>query len=516
MTRHSILKSLVLAVLFTIGYLAVAKGGVIVENGGRERSQEEAVLFAFDDYSIPLVYGLQPGLIAGKKHAKNPVVRMGNPGEVDAKAVSYYGTVIRIGDQLRMWYIGAPEVNYTGSGGWPGWGFGRICYAVSNDGIRWEKPALGLVEFRGSKKNNLVDLNMDRIVASTVIYEADDPDPNRRFKMVFETGRYGQRMAVAYSADGLTWKQSPNNPVGPILEMTGLTKINGAYYVNGQGIAHTKRTLVTHVSYDFENWTESAVLGLRRDKIAPNSPILFPRAGEQVHLGAALWDRGNVLVGFYGQWHGDLNNDRRYISMDLGLVLTQDGLRFREPVPDFRIISAAEESDGAHPSLIQGQGFENIGDQTMVWYGAWRDGEIRLATWKRDRLGYLEPVKPHHSSEGGWSLTRYHPASSKDSPHFITCPLKLGGEAAKIFINADGLSENTYLQLELLDEQLRSIPGYSGNDSALIKKGGLRQAVSWKGNRDLKNFNYPIRIRISYMGLRPEDVRVYAIYLTEK
>ena len=31
-----------------------------------------------------------------------------------------------------------------------------ICYAVSQDGIKWEKPELGLVEFNGSKQNNIV------------------------------------------------------------------------------------------------------------------------------------------------------------------------------------------------------------------------------------------------------------------------------------------------------------------------------------------------------------------------
>ena len=504
MKNHIVSKLTMLVVLLMSSDSATASGGVVVVNGGREQPQEEAVLFAFDNHSIPLVYGLKLGLVTGSKHPDNPVLRVGKPGEVDAKAVAYYGTVLKIGDQLRMWYIGSPEIYATGAGGWPGWGMGQICYAVSKDGIRWEKPALGLVEFAGSRQNNLVDLDIDRIVGSTVLYEPDDPDSNRRFKMIFESHRYGQKMGVAYSPDGLTWKQSPNNPVGPILEMTGLIKFNGAYYVNGQGTAHSKRTLVTHISYDFEHWTESAVLGFRRDNIDPRSPVFFPRAGEQVHLGAALWDRGNVLVGFYGQWHGALNNDRRYISMDLGLVLTQDGLHFREPIPDFRIVSAAEESDGVHPSLIQGQGFENIGDQTLVWYGAWRDGEIRLATWERDRLGYFEPVRRPRNKAGS------------EAPHFITCPLQLQDAGAKLYLNADGLAENSYLKLELLDEQLRSVPGYSGEDSAWVKKSGLRQPILWKGKQSLEKFDHPIRLRVSYAGLRPEDARVYAVYLTEK
>ncbi|MBT7861391.1 MAG: hypothetical protein HN712_13800 [Gemmatimonadetes bacterium] len=32
----------------------------------------------------------------------------------------------------------------------------RLCLATSNDGVHWEKPELGLVEFEGSKRNNIL------------------------------------------------------------------------------------------------------------------------------------------------------------------------------------------------------------------------------------------------------------------------------------------------------------------------------------------------------------------------
>src|SRR6185437_3965272 len=33
---------------------------------------------------------------------------------------------------------------------------GVLCYAESNDGVRWRKPELGLMDYDGSKQNNLV------------------------------------------------------------------------------------------------------------------------------------------------------------------------------------------------------------------------------------------------------------------------------------------------------------------------------------------------------------------------
>ena len=104
------------------------------------------ILFPFDDHSIPLTYGLQFGLVQGQR--KGVVIGPGGPGTPDCRKVRYYGTVIRIDDELRMWYFGLGDRDDVN----------RVCYAVSNDGVNWERPALGLVDYGGSKQNNLVDL----------------------------------------------------------------------------------------------------------------------------------------------------------------------------------------------------------------------------------------------------------------------------------------------------------------------------------------------------------------------
>ena len=51
--------------------------------------------------------------------------------------------------------------------------------------------------------------------------------------------------------------------------------------------------------------------------------------------------------------------------------MSHDAIHFKEPVPDFKIVPSYEEPDWAEPRLIQGQGFENIGDRTFFWYGIW-------------------------------------------------------------------------------------------------------------------------------------------------
>jgi hypothetical protein len=41
----------------------------------------------------------------------------------------------------------------------------------------------------------------------------------------------------------------------------------------------------------------------------------------------------------------------------------------------------------------------------------------------------------------------------------------------------------------------------------------LRRPVRWRKKNSLEKFDHPIRIRLNWGGLRPEDARVYAVYL---
>jgi hypothetical protein len=469
---------------------------------------QEATLFPFDDYSIPFTWGLRRQLIMGKRFGPpNPVVvHLGGPGEPDNVKIQYYGTVIQIGDELRMWYLGqGDKATFDPPGMLP-------MYATSKDGLHWEKPKLGLVTYNGNKQNNLIDLcgGQYRFAEYVIIHDPEDPDPSRRFKCVFESRKYRTRLAVAYSADGLTWKESPLNPVGYSLEESGLIKFNGCYYVNGQGGGQwgAGRKMQTFASYDFEHWTRGSVLSFRRGPVVERRQET-DNTFEEVHLGASLMNKGNVILGMYGMWHGIPGGDRQYITMDLGLVVSNDGMHFREPIPDFPMMPSFEESElsvnNRAPSVCQGQGMANIGDKTLYWYEAWGTGLVRVATWERDRLGFFNAYD--EDSTG-----------SADAPvaELISCPMKLGPEGGAIFVNASGLSDKAELTFEILDREFHPVPGYTAKECIPNRVSGFRQAVTWKGNGRLQAFSHPIRIRAVFGGDRPSKIKLYAIYLTSK
>ena len=480
-----------------------------INNGGPATSLDSIVLFPFDDHSIPFQHGVKLNLM-GKQtgHGNKPVVPLGETGAHDSLWIAYYGTVLEIDGELWMWYLGqGPDEHWHQ----------RVCLARSNDGRTWGKPDLGLVEWHGSRQNNLVDMGEDMHVQAFVIFhEPDEPDPDKRFKMAFETRKHSSRLCVAYSADGMTWRESPDNPVAGWFEMAGGAKVDGCYYLAGQGGKHAVgiRQLATCASYDFEHWADATYSGLRRSNLSPMPMVTGKNTGEQVHLGAALWNRGNVIIGFFGKWNGHPSNDRRMVTMDLGIAVSNDALHYSEPIPDFPIVSAAEDSWGSKrresltlnfPALIQGQGFENVGDETLFWYAPWpeeaSDG-VRVTSWPRDRLGYFSPYESGIWVHGG-----------RSDPHFVSAPIDLEGGTARLTVNVEGINEHSSITVEIQDHAFRTVPGYERDASQGPTGPGLAQPVTWLGKNAIDGVSGLIRVRVDFGGVRPEDVRLYAVYL---
>lgn len=472
----------------------------------------EATLFGFDSAAFPFQRGLETRLIAGRP--SDVVLPPGPPGSAD-EFVRYYGTVLRIDGQFRMWYWGAfgPEPGTIGFG--HGLHPGKaLCYATSTDGLTWVKPNLGLVEFHGSKANNRVDFPAPSArPAAPILYDSADPDPARRFKLVYEAdfGQSEPQFGVAWSPDGLHWTLSRLNPVGPFLEMAGIARFKDRYYVSGQDWSwghqpFKARKLATFVSTDFEHWSPCAAVGLSRspDLTGPSAESDHNNI-EEVHLGAALWNRGNVLLGIYGQWHGDPTGDRRQITLDLGLTVSHDALHHEEPVPGFKFVASHEQPGSApfdKPAVMQGQGMANAGEHTYYWYSMWKGDlatGVRVATWARDRLGSLKPSFPAPRPT----------AAAYSGAQAISCAFRAAEGSADAYVNASGLGPRSKLKLTLLDEGFQPIAGYT----AEIGANGFRQPVAWRNGARILPSLGEVHIQVRFEGIRPEDATLHALYL---
>src|SRR5262245_54245017 len=92
-----------------------------------------------------------------------------------------------------------------------------MCYAESTDGVHWQKPSLGRIEFEGSKQNNIVSVSGVAGISGGVFVDPSAP-PEERYKVAGITtlrqydpnGRdSGGILGGAVSADGLEWKRLP-------------------------------------------------------------------------------------------------------------------------------------------------------------------------------------------------------------------------------------------------------------------------------------------------------------------
>ena len=156
-------------------------------------------LFIRDDL-IESIKGLTRVVNQPRKYHANPVLTYDKPWE--GNCVITWGSVLYDSREklFRIWYevYRRPKDDKKDI---------ILCYAASKDGIHWEKPSLGLVDYKGSKDNNIVfEPPGGTLDSPTVIEDPRDPDPERRFKLFFHTGGRSPRgIYMACSPDGIHW-----------------------------------------------------------------------------------------------------------------------------------------------------------------------------------------------------------------------------------------------------------------------------------------------------------------------
>lgn len=129
-----------------------------------------------------------------------------------------YHSVFRDGDKYRMYYKAwhiAVEDGRVNTGAHPLF----CCYAESDDGIIWRKPDLGLVEFQGSKANNIV-LAPETFGAvksdpgHPAVFKDENPacPPEARYKAIIRSEK-PHGLLLFQSPDGLHWTLAHPEPI---------------------------------------------------------------------------------------------------------------------------------------------------------------------------------------------------------------------------------------------------------------------------------------------------------------
>lgn len=391
------------------------------------------------------------------------------------------------GDGYQVWYQVFTRLRELG--------WRRFCYATSRDGIHWEKPSLGLHECDGSRQNNVVMMDSKDLTALTspsVIYDRDEPAPERRYKMLFRaaTPAAGVGLFGAFSADGIRWDITPE-PVAPrVGDRTTLLHDPGARFPY---VAYTRRwtmmddfrrrVVYRSVSDDFLRWSDP-------------EPALVPDLDDtwdlQFYGMPAFRYRDYFIGGLERLWS---TPDR----IDSELVWSRDGATWRRTRHTFLPNGEPGAWDSEWVSLASSPPIERDGKLWFYLEGRpqahdrvtlYPRGAIGIAILPKDRFAALEAgsvegyvTTPPFTWEGGRLLVDVNARANAGR----TDPNPRGGS----------------VRVEVLDGDGVPLPGLSYECAEPFHDDTPECEPRWKGGHSLdERVGTTIRLRVHLVNAR--------------
>ena len=175
-----------------------------------------------DDWLIERADGV--ALVLHEPVPQDVAVHLDKPWEGNSP---FCVTVFQDGDICRLYYRGSLIDDESGIHTHQ-----VTCYAESRDGIQWEKPELGLFDFKGSSKNSIVWTNRHGTLNFMPFKDLNPAaGESERYKAVAGTKDYG--FYGFSSPDGLRWKRVGQEPFFP--DARGTDWISSAFWDRHRG-----------------------------------------------------------------------------------------------------------------------------------------------------------------------------------------------------------------------------------------------------------------------------------------
>jgi hypothetical protein len=381
---------------------------------------------------------------------------------------------------LRMWYAGHPDLPGGAKPKVEGFRSGKgnfVLYATSKDGVTWERPALGLHAFQGSKANNILyDFH-----SPSVIVDDTDPDPARRYKML---GSLRGRYNAATSPDGLRWT-GPDEPIVHSSDNITLTRdpFSGdylAYLRPKQPVirGYPRRVVALSRSRDFITWSKPELVFApdEQDDAWATSPgqrtevnnmSVFPHAagflGFPTIFRVTATDRPAAELG-----HGQSSTDG---TLDVQLITSTDGRAWQRTEKREAIIprGAAGGFDGGSIFGVCSTAV-HTDDETWVYYTGINTSHGAPMPPKRIAIGRAE-----------WRRHGFVSLDAAESGRVQTKPLRIG--SSSLIVNAD--AKGGELRVALLEADGRAIPGFSADECEPLRSDETRWTAKWNGGASM-------------------------------
>lgn len=479
-----------------------------------------------DNYLIESMSDCKQVVNPAAKVPNNPVISPEHPWELSDVGMNEVWFDEK--DQVfKMWYTGKTftagrdrdEVTIDGEhDSTPG-----TCLAISDDGVNWEKPSLGLVEYQGSKDNNILPLETylpggeensptDRRNFK-FIQDLHDEDESRRFKGMLTIGTTktpGMQKYLYYSSDAMSWTPYENNPVvdttprigiwGPT-EWMGWDPIREVYAVHMENCLHRraplgKRLIGRAESPDYISWSDPETIILPDEIDSPDTEFYDMPTIEYEGL----------YVGML--WIFRTTN----ITHHPTVVFSRDGVHYERNIRDpFIMLGRTSDFDS---TSIYAQAPIVHGDTIYTYYTGrnWRSperllemdnkgkGAVGLATSRLD--GFV-------SVDGAKGLaTDAAPLNPDVTDYSQLVTRSFGFTGSSLHLNVMRAPKlwgagPTHMRVQLLTANHEPIPGYAFDDCDPMIESGLDNEVTWKGSSDVSGFEgQPIKLRFYFKNVK--------------
>jgi hypothetical protein len=419
-----------------------------------------------DDFLIRQMT-LQRSFHRATYHPANPVLKPDRPweqGRRDSAAMvfsdgAWYDPLDRL---FKTWYMGGI--------------LRSTCYAVSKDGIHWEKPALDV-----KAGTNIVQAG--RRDSSTVWLDHEERNPDRRYKMFRSHGDGGWALSLHFSPDGIHWSDVVSRS-GPCGDRTTafynpFRKV-WVYSIRGdaRGLGRIRTYHEGRNVLDGARWKAGEpVPWVGADRLDPKRPDLqiLPQL---YNLDAAAYE--SLMLGLFSIWRGQPRDRAKPNEIVLGY--SRDGFHWHRPDLQAFIPVSEHHGDWNWGNVQSAGGCCLIVGDKLYFYMSGRTGirgspasgvcSTGLATLRRDGFVSLDAGK-----EEGWILTR---------------PLRLQGKY--LFVNVEAPAGE--LRVEVLDHNGRVFEQFSRAGCLPIRADRTLLQVAWEKAEDLSLVaGNPIQLR---------------------
>ena len=361
------------------------------------------------------------------------------------------------------------------------------CYAESRDGRIWTKPSLGIVEFQGSKDNNIIwdDFGTHNFM---VFRDTNPAAPaEHRYKALASgtPNRPKKRVVGMVSADGIHWK--------PIREKALLTQPPTDYggdaflwdSARSEYVAYlrvwypsrwedpnnrrgpTIRAIGRATSPDFLHWSDLEDIdlgGAPRDHFYTNGITPYFRAP-------------HIFLGFpkrFVPWRTRIADAPEGGSSDTVFMTSRDGLHWDRTFLESFIRPGRDPKNWINRNNATSTGVVETGEDEISLYVLrnYKSPSIHIERMTLRTDGFAS-LRARYS--GGEVLTR---------------PFKF--EGSNLVLNFSTSAAGS-IRLEIQDEDGSPLPGFSLAESPLIWGDEVEQTVRWKRSHSQATSEEPLK-----------------------